>query len=99
MPHHLPVFLCAHYATSPLSGGSTRFGYQSFDEDTGRLYIAHLGDSTMVIFDTRKEAQIGEVKNLSRVHGILAVPELHRVYASATGTNELAVIDDSTCRS
>jgi YVTN family beta-propeller protein len=80
----------------PLSGGSTRFDYQSFDEDTGRLYIAHLGDSTMVIFDTRKEAQTGEVKNLSRVHGILAVPELHRVYASATGTNELAVIDDST---
>jgi DNA-binding beta-propeller fold protein YncE len=30
------------------------------------------------------------------VHGILAVPELHRVYASATGSNELAVIDDST---
>ena len=80
----------------PLSGGCTRFDYQSFDEDTGRLYIAHLGDSTMVIFDTRKEAQTGEVKNLSRVHGILAVPELHRVYASATGTNELAVIDDST---
>ena len=79
-----------------MSGGSTRFDYQSFDEDTGRLYIAHLGDSTMVIFDTRKEAQTGEVKNLSRVHGILAVPELHRVYASATGTNELAVIDDST---
>ena len=28
------------------------------------------------------------------MHGVLAVPELHRVYASATGTNELAVIDD-----
>jgi DNA-binding beta-propeller fold protein YncE len=50
----------------------------------------------MVVFDVNKEAQVGEVKNLSRVHGILAVPELHRVYASATGTNELAVIDDST---
>src|SRR5258705_5111934 len=80
----------------PLSGGATRFDYQSFDPNTGRLYIAHLGDSTMVVFDVNKEAQVGEVKNLSRVHGILAVPELHRVYASATGTNELAVIDDST---
>lgn len=79
-----------------LSGGTTRFDYQSFDPNTGRLYIAHLGDSTMVVFDTNQEAQIGEVKNLSRVHGILAVPALHRVYASATGTNELAVIDDAT---
>jgi len=80
----------------PLTGGATRFDYQSFDPNTGRLYIAHLGDSTMVVFDSNKEAKTGEVKNLSRVHGILAVPELHRVYASATGTNELAIIDDST---
>jgi len=80
----------------PLTGGATRFDYQSFDPNTGRLYIAHLGDSTMVVFDANKEAKAGEVKNLSRVHGILAVPELHRVYASATGTNELAIIDDST---
>lgn len=50
----------------------------------------------MVVFDTNKENQIGDVKGLSRVHGILAVPELHRVYASATGSNELAVIDDTT---
>jgi DNA-binding beta-propeller fold protein YncE len=79
-----------------LSGGASRFDYQSFDPKTGRLYIAHLADSSMVVFDANKETQIGEVKNLSRVHGILAVPELRRVFASATGTNELAVIDDST---
>jgi YVTN family beta-propeller protein len=29
---------------------------------------------------------------------VLAVPELHRVYASATGTNELAVIDDQSLK-
>jgi YVTN family beta-propeller protein len=80
----------------PLSGGTTRFDYQSFDQNTGRLYIAHLGDGSMVVFDANKETLVGDVKGLSRVHGILAVPELHRVYASATGSNELAVIDDST---
>jgi DNA-binding beta-propeller fold protein YncE len=80
----------------PLTGGVTRFDYQSFDANTGRLYIAHLGDGTMVVFDANKEILVGDVKDLSQVHGILAVPELHRVYASATGTNELAVIDDST---
>src|SRR5215211_8433997 len=85
-----------HVRDIPLSGGATRFDYQSFDPNPGRLYIAHLGDNTMVVFDVNKEAQVGGVKNLSRVHGILAVPELHRVYASATGTKELAIIDDST---
>ena len=79
-----------------LTGGTTRFDYQSFDPNTGRLYIAHLGDNSMVVFDTNKEAQIGDVKNLSHVHGILVIPELHRIYSSATGTNELAIIDDST---
>jgi YVTN family beta-propeller protein len=80
----------------PLSGGATRFDYQSLDPGTGRLYIAHLGDGSMVVFDTNKETLVGDVRDLSRVHGILAVPELHRVFASATGSNELAVIDDST---
>jgi len=80
----------------PLSGGATRFDYQSFDPSAGRLYIAHLGDGSMVVVDANKETVVGEVKNLPRVHGVLAVPELHRIYASATGTNELAIIDDQT---
>jgi len=80
----------------PLGGGASRFDYQSFDPNSGRLYIAHLGDGTMAVFDTNKEILVGDVRDLARVHGVLAVPELHRVYASATGSNELAVIDDSS---
>ena len=83
-------------ADVPLSGGTTRFDYQSLDTTTGRLYIAHLGSDLMTVFDVNKQAVVGDVKGLKRVHGVLAVPELHRVYASATGTNELAVIDDRT---
>ncbi len=80
----------------PLTGGTTRLDYQSLDSDSGRLYIAHLGSDLMTVFDVNKQTVIGDVKDLKRVHGVLAVPELHRVYASATGTNELAVIDDQT---
>jgi YVTN family beta-propeller protein len=80
----------------PLSGGATRFDYQSFDNTKGQLYNAHLGDGSMAVFDADKETLVGEVRNLPHVHGVLAVPELHRVYASATGSNDLAVIDDST---
>ncbi len=80
----------------PLTGGATRLDYQSLDSDGGRLYIAHLGSDLMTVFDVNKQTVVGDVKDLKRVHGVLAVPELHRVYASATGSNELAVIDDST---
>jgi YVTN family beta-propeller protein len=83
-------------ADVPLPGGTTRFDYQSLDSSKGRLYIAHLGSDQMTVFDVNKQVVIGEVKQLKRVHGVLAVPELHRVYASATGTNELVVIDDQT---
>src|SRR5436190_369156 len=79
----------------PLTGGTTRLDYQSLDSENGRLYIAHLGSDLMTVFDVNKQTIIGDVKDLKRVHGVLAVPELHRVYASATGSNELAVIDDS----
>src|SRR5690349_7339254 len=78
----------------PLTGGTTRFDYQSFDSSSGRLYIAHLGSDLMTVFDVNKQTVVSDVKDLKRVHGVLAVPALHRVYASATGTNELAVIDD-----
>jgi len=83
-------------ADVPLTGSTTRFDYQSFDSSTGRLYIAHLGSDLMTVFDVNKQTIVTDVKDLKRVHGVLAVPELHRVYASATGTNELVVIDDQS---
>jgi YVTN family beta-propeller protein len=79
-----------------LTGRASRLDYQSLDAENGRLYIAHLGDSMLTVFDVRTQKVVGDVKDLKNVHGVLAVPELHRVYASATGSNELAVIDDQT---
>ena len=80
----------------PLTGGATRFDYQSLDSSRGRLYIAHLGSDLMTVFDVNKQTVVGDVKDLKHVHGVLAVPALHRIYVSATGTNELAVIDDQS---
>jgi DNA-binding beta-propeller fold protein YncE len=92
-PGSLPLRVLADV---PLSGSTTRFDYQSFDSTTGRLYIAHLGSDLMTVFDVNKQTIVGDVKDLKRVHGVLAIPALHRVYASATGANELAVIDDQS---
>lgn len=83
-------------AEIPLTGRASRLDYVSFDPASGRLYIAHLGDSMLTVVDTREQKIVGDVQDLKNVHGALAVPELHRIYATATGSNELAVIDDQS---
>ena len=94
-PAELPL---ERVADVPLPGGASRLDYQCMDDGRGRLYIAHLGANRLTVFDTRNQRVISEVADLKSVHGVVAVPELHRVYATATGTNELAVIDDETFR-
>jgi YVTN family beta-propeller protein len=83
-------------ADVPLGGGTTRFDYESFDSSRHLLFIAHLGDSEVVAFNTEMSRVVGRVVNVSSVHGVLAIPELGRVYASATGANEAVAIDVAT---
>src|SRR5258708_27059459 len=68
------------------------------DEATGRLYIAHLGADSMIVFDSKTGTVVCEVKDLKRVHGVLAVLEVECVFASATGMNELVAVDDETLK-
>jgi len=49
----------------------------------------------VTVFDTETGAVVGDVANVPGVHGILAIPELGRIYASATNANQVAVIDPS----
>ncbi|MFL9889350.1 YncE family protein [Paraburkholderia sp. RL17-383-BIF-A] len=83
-------------ADVPLGGGTTRFDYESFDPSRHLLFIAHLGDSEVVAFNTEMSRVVGRVANVSSVHGVLAIPELGRVYASATAANEVVAIDMAT---
>ena len=80
----------------PLPGKATRWDYQSLDRSTGKLYVAHLGDSEVVVMDTKTKKVVATIPNVASVHGTLAIPELGRVYASATGTNEVVAIDSAT---
>jgi YVTN family beta-propeller protein len=81
-----------------LPGRTTRFDYQSIDPAQRRLYVAHLGDSAVVVVDLDRLRPIATIDNIADVHGVLAVPELNRVFATATGSNELVAIDATTNR-
>jgi DNA-binding beta-propeller fold protein YncE len=82
----------------PLPGAAVRFDYQSFDPSTGRLYIAHMNADQLVVFDTATRKTIANLDGFNRVHGVIAVPEMHRVYASVTGNHQVAAVDADTLK-
>lgn len=79
-----------------LPGKPDRFDYVTIDSERRRLFIAHLGSGMVTIFDLRRERVIGNVTDVPGVHGVLAVPELDEVFATATDRNQLDVISEST---
>ena len=85
-------------ADVPLPGSAVRFDYQSLDASAGRLYISHMNDDHLVVFDTKKREVVANLAGFPGVHGVWAVPELGRVYASATGEHKVAVVDMKTLK-
>ena len=80
-------------ADIPLPGPAVRFDYQSLDTTSDRLYISHMDAGEMLVFDVGARRVAARVAGLPRVTGVLAVPELGKVYASVTGRDDVAVID------
>ncbi|MEX3934237.1 YncE family protein [Paraburkholderia phymatum] len=87
-----------HVADFPLPGHTTRLDYESYDPDRHLLFIAHLGDGEVIVFDVGASRVVARIAGVSSVHGVLAIPEMARVYASATGTDEIVAIDEATLK-
>jgi DNA-binding beta-propeller fold protein YncE len=85
-------------ADLPLPGPAVRFDYQSLDPQNGRLYIAHMNADQLVVFDVDKQQIIGNLDGFRRVHGVIAVPQINRVFASATGDHKLAIVDSTSLK-
>jgi DNA-binding beta-propeller fold protein YncE len=90
----LPLHLVANV---PLPGPSNRFDYTSLDQTANRLYIAHMDAGQLLVFDVKRRRVVGTIA-APGVHGVIAVPELHRVFASATDAKQLLTIDARTGR-
>jgi DNA-binding beta-propeller fold protein YncE len=85
-------------ADIPLPGPTVRFDYQSLDAEHNRLYIAHMNADQLVVFDTQKRQVVAHLDGFKRVHGVIAVPEIERVYASVTGEHQVAAVDMNTLK-
>ena len=85
-------------ADVPLPGPPVRFDYQSLNTADGRLYIAHMNADELVVFDTRKREVVANLDGFRRVHGVLVVPELGRIFASATGDHQVQAVDQASLK-
>jgi DNA-binding beta-propeller fold protein YncE len=90
----LPLKLVANVS---LPGPSNRFDYTSFDPTTSRLYIAHMDAGQLLVFDARARRVIKTIA-APGVHGVIAVPQIHRVFASATDARQMLTIDSRSGR-
>jgi len=80
----------------PLPGEGSRFDYASLDAVKGLLFVAHLGASEVIEVDVRAHRVVRTIPHVAQVHGVLVVPALHRVYATATGANSMITLDEDT---
>ena len=72
-----------------------RFDYTSLDPNSNRLYIAHMDASQLLVFDIRSR-RIVKTLPAPGVHGVIAVPQLGRVFASATNARQVLTIEAKT---
>jgi DNA-binding beta-propeller fold protein YncE len=80
----------------PLPGDGSRFDYASLDPARGLLFVAHLGASEIIEADIRGRKVVRTVRDISQVHGVLVAPQTRRVYATATGTNQVVALNEDT---
>ncbi len=76
----------------PLGSATDRMDYQSIDLQAHRLYIAKMGDGKLLVFDIEHNKLVAQLDGFPKVTGVLAVPALHRVYASVPGAGVLSAI-------
>jgi DNA-binding beta-propeller fold protein YncE len=79
-----------------LPGDGSRFDYASLDAQRGLLFVAHLGASQVIEVDVRAHRVVRTIPNIDQVHGVFVVPDLHRVYATATGGNTMIILNEDT---
>jgi DNA-binding beta-propeller fold protein YncE len=77
-----------------LPGHTTRYDYQSIDSKRRLLFITHLVDNAVTVFDLKSQSVLKNIADIPSPHGILAGPELGKAFVSATGADKVYVIDE-----
>ena len=78
-----------------MPGPDNRFDYTALDPSTNVLWISHMNASQLLAFDIKRNAIVKTIPTPG-VHGVIAVPSVGRVYASATDSQQAWTLDSKT---
>jgi DNA-binding beta-propeller fold protein YncE len=85
-----------HFIKEIPIGGALSWDYLAVDSAAHRLYVSH-GNSFAVV-DLEKDALVGEITGLNRVHGIAIVPGTGMGYISNGGNATVTEVDLKTLK-
>jgi YVTN family beta-propeller protein len=77
-------------------GGDGGWDYLTFDKDGQRLFITR-GTHVMVV-DAKTLKQVGDIPDLSGIHGVALAPDLNKGFVSNGGDDTVAVFDLKTLK-
>ena len=69
----------------PLGASVNRTDYESVDAAARRLYISKMGGGQLLVFDLTRNQVVAQLDGFPKITGVLAVPEIHRIFASVPG--------------
>jgi len=98
LPLRLTMDVPVQAVGAAFAGKALRMDYETIDPVRRMLYVAYLGADEIIAFNLDSNSVVGHIRNLTGVHGTLAVPKKHRLYASATGVDQVAAIDEGTLK-
>jgi DNA-binding beta-propeller fold protein YncE len=83
-----------HVAKEIPIGGEGGWDYLTVDSAARRLYISHA--AKVVVVDVDSDKKVGEIGNLSGVHGIAVAPDLGRGFISNGRSSMITIFDLKT---
>lgn len=83
-----------HFIKEIPVGGEGGWDYLSVDSSTHRLYVSH--ENRVVVIDLKDDQIVGEITNVSGVHGLAPAPALGRGMITCGRENKAAIVDLKT---
>jgi DNA-binding beta-propeller fold protein YncE len=85
-------------STVTLPGVQGRIDHMSFDAESGRLFVAALGNNTVEVIDTRQGKRLHSVSGLHEPQGVLCLPDVNRLYVANGDDGTVQMFDASSYR-
>jgi len=83
-------------ATIPLPDVSGRIDHLGFDAARQRLFVAALGNDTVEVIDTSRNAHLQSLAGFHEPQGVAVVPDLGAVAIANGNSGTLLLVDTST---